>query len=153
MCDLVKNETGLLPHANPGVMTREEIAKLRRVAASQGVMLESSASRLCEKGGPHYGSPDKDPAARLETLRFAGELSVPFTTGILIGIGETREERIESLLALRELHEAHGHLQEIIIQNFRAKADTKMARAPEPVDEELKWTIAVARLKIGRAHV
>ena len=149
MCELVRKETGLLPHANPGVMSREEIALLRRSCASQGIMLESAAARLCERGGPHFGSPDKHPAVRLETIRLAGELAVPFTTGILIGIGETRVERIESLLALRELHERHGHLQEIIIQNFRAKVATKMARATEPDDIELKWTVAVARILFG----
>ena len=95
---------------------------------------------------PHYGSPDKHPAVRLETIRLAGELSVPFTSGILIGIGETRRERIESMLALRDLHEQYGHLQEVIIQNFRAKPGTKMAQAPDPTLEELLWTIAVARL-------
>jgi FO synthase len=149
MCELVLRETSLLPHVNPGVLTRDEIALLRRVSVSQGIMLESSSTRLCEKGGPHYGSPDKDPARRLETIRWAGELRVPFTSGILIGIGETRTERIESLLALRELHQQHGHLQEIIVQNFRAKAGTKMAVAVEPDLRELQWTIAAARLIFG----
>jgi FO synthase len=128
MCELVLRETSLLPHVNPGVMTREDIAMLRRVSVSQGVMLENVSERLCQKGGAHYGSPDKEPAVRLATLRFAGELKVPFTTGILIGIGETREERVDSLLAIRELHEAYGHIQEIIVQNFRAKPKTAMAR-------------------------
>src|SRR6184192_2793823 len=105
MCRLVLDETGLLPHANPGVMTREELAALREVTASQGIMLETASDRLAERGGPHFGSPDKVPAARLETLRLAGELRIPFTSGILIGIGETRTERIEALLALRDLHE------------------------------------------------
>jgi len=149
MCERVRIETGLLPHANPGVMNRGEIALLRRSCASQGIMLESAAARLCGRGGAHFGSPDKHPAARLETIRLAGELAVPFTTGILIGIGETRDERVEALLALRDLHRRHGHLQEIIIQNFRAKPDTKMARSGEPDDVELKWTIAVARLIFG----
>ena len=151
MCELVRKETGLLPHANPGVMTREEIVLLRQSCASQGIMLESASERLCERGGAHFGSPDKHPAVRLETIRLAGELAVPFTTGILIGIGETREERVQSLLVLRDLHDRYGHLQEIIIQNFRAKADTKMALAMEPSDEELKWTIAVARIIFGPA--
>ncbi|MFM9972752.1 MAG: 5-amino-6-(D-ribitylamino)uracil--L-tyrosine 4-hydroxyphenyl transferase CofH [Burkholderiales bacterium] len=151
MCELVRKETGLLPHANPGVMNREEIALLRGSCASQGIMLESASARLCQRGGPHFGSPDKHPSVRLETIRLAGELAVPFTTGILIGIGETREERIESLIALRDLHARYGHLQEIIIQNFRAKADTKMARANEPSDDELKWTLAVARIIFGAA--
>ena len=149
MARAVFEETGLFPHVNPGVLTRDEIERLRRVSLSQGIMLESASPRLCEKGGPHYGSPDKDPAVRLETIRLAGELKVPFTSGILIGIGETRRERIESLLALRDLHERYGHIQEIIVQNFRAKADTKMAGAPEPDLDELLWTIAVARLIFG----
>jgi FO synthase len=149
MCALVLEETGLLPHANPGVMMRDELVLLREVTASQGIMLETSADRLSQRGGPHFGSPDKRPAARLETLRLAGELRIPFTTGILIGIGETREERIEALLAIRELHERHGHIQEVIVQNFRAKAGTRMAGAPEPSLEELLWTAAVARLVLG----
>jgi FO synthase len=149
MCELVLRETSLLPHVNPGVLSREEIALLRRVSVSQGIMLESSAARLCEKGGPHYGSPDKVPARRLEAIRLAGELQVPFTSGILIGIGETRRERLESLLALRALHARYGHLQEVIIQNFRAKPGTKMAHAPEPDLDELLWTVAMARLVFG----
>ena len=146
MCALVLRETGLLPHANPGVMTREEIAGLREVTASQGIMLESTSERLCRQGGAHYGSPDKHPAVRLETLRLAGELKVPFTTGILIGIGETRRERVEALLALRALHQRYGHLQEVIIQNFRPKPATRMADVPAVSLEEHLWTIAVARL-------
>ncbi|WP_372799295.1 7,8-didemethyl-8-hydroxy-5-deazariboflavin synthase CofG, partial [Litorivivens sp.] len=145
----ILEETSLLPHINAGCMTAEEIAMLRPVSASMGIMLESASERLAEKGMPHYGSPDKDPAIRLETLRLAGEARVPFTSGILIGIGETRRERIESLLALRDVHEQHGHLQEIIVQNFRAKPDTKMAQAPEPDLQELLWTIAVCRLIFG----
>ena len=119
---------------------------LRKVSVSQGIMLESSAERLCARGGPHFGSPDKHPAARLDTIRLAGEAAVPFTSGILIGIGETRRERIEALLALRDLHEAHGHIQEIIVQNFRPKPGTRMADAPAPALDDLLWTIAVARL-------
>ena len=149
MCALVLRETGLLPHANPGVMTREEIASLRGVTASQGVMLESASERLCAPGGVHHGSPDKHPAARLETIRLAGELRVPFTTGILIGIGETRGERIEALLAIRDLHAEHGHIQEVIIQNFRAKPRTRRAGAPEPDLDDLLWTIAAARILLG----
>ena len=128
MCALVLRETGLLPHANPGIMSRSEIAGLRTVTASQGIMLESLSARLCEPGGVHYGSPDKRPEVRLETLRLAGELRVPFTTGILIGIGETRAERLEALFAIRDLHRQFGHIQEVIVQNFRAKPGTKLAR-------------------------
>src|SRR5271170_7977027 len=146
MCGLVLRETGLLPHANPGVMTREEIAALREVTASQGIMLESTSERLCHQGGVHYGSPDKLPAVRLETIRLAGELAVPFTTGILIGIGETRAERLEALSAIRDLHLEYGHIQEVIVQNFRAKPDTKLANADEPDLQDLLWTIAAARL-------
>jgi FO synthase len=146
MCELVLEETGLLPHANPGVMTSDELAALREVSASQGIMLETVAERLSQRGGPHFGSPDKRPAARLETIRLAGELGIPFTTGILIGIGETRGERIEALEAIAALHREHGHVQEVIIQNFRAKPGTKMAAHPEPELDDLLWTAAVARL-------
>lgn len=142
-------ETGVLPHINAGSLTREEIAALRPVSASMGMMLESTASSLGERGRPHFGSPDKAPGRRLDTLRWAGEAKVPFTSGLLIGIGETRADRIESLLALRDLHRQYGHLQEIIIQNFRAKAGTRMAAAPEPDLDDLCWTIAVARLIFG----
>lgn len=149
MARRVFEETGLLPHLNPGVMTREELAAGRAVSVSQGIMLESSAARLGEKGGPHHGSPDKVPELRLDCIAAAGELAIPFTSGILIGIGETRAERIDSLFALRDLHERHGHLQEIIIQNFRAKPGTRMAGAPDAPLEELLWTIAAARLIFG----
>ena len=145
----VHEETGLLPHVNPGVMTRGELARLREVSVSAGIMLESTSRRLLEKGGPHYGSPDKDPEVRLATLERAGELAVPFTTGILIGIGETRRERIESLLAIRDLEDRHGHIQEVIVQNFRAKPGTPMAAAPEPSLDDHLWTISVARLVLG----
>ncbi len=145
----VAEETGLLPHANPGVMTAEDIALLRKVSVSQGIMLESVSPRLMRKGEVHHGSPDKDPAARLETIRLAGEQQVPFTSGILIGIGETRRERVESLLALRDLHQTHGHIQELIIQNFRAKPGTKMANAPEPTFDDLVWTLALTRILLG----
>ena len=145
----VFEETGMLPHLNPGNLEPEELARLKTVSPSMGIMLESAAERLCEKGMPHYGSPDKIPAVRLQTLANAGIAAVPFTTGILIGIGETRVERIESLLAIREIHEQYGHVQEIIVQNFRAKPETKMVNAPEPDLNELLWTIAVARLIFG----
>jgi FO synthase len=149
MCRLVFEETGLLPHANPGAMTQEEIDILRPVTVSMGMMLESTAPALFSPGGAHFGSPDKMPEARLQTLRNAGEANVPFTTGILIGIGETREQRINDLLTIRDLHETSGHIQEIIIQNFRAKPTTRMANAPEPDLDDLLWTIACARLIYG----
>ena len=149
VAEAVLKETGLLPHINAGCMSPDEIAQLRTVSASMGIMLESASPRLGEKGMPHYGSPDKVPAVRLATIEDAGKAAVPFTSGILIGIGETRTERIESLLALRKLHDSYGHLQEIIIQNFRAKPETLMAGAQEPDLAELLWTIAVARLIFG----
>ena len=149
MAKLVLQETGLLPHLNPGVMDAADLRELRPVSVSMGLMLESASDRLCRRGGPHFGSPDKVPARRLATLQAAGELGIPMTTGLLIGIGETRRERIESLLALLAIHERHGHLQELIIQNFRAKTGTKMAAAPEPALQEQLWTIAVARILFG----
>ena len=149
MAGLTLENTGLLPHLNPGVMTADDLRRLRPVSASMGLMIESASDRLCEKGGPHWGSPDKRPAARLATIRAAGALDIPFTTGLLIGIGETRAERVAALLALRDLHDAHGHIQEIIIQNFRAKPGTRMATAPEPSLEEHLWTVAIARLLFG----
>jgi FO synthase len=149
MADLVWTETGMLPHLNPGILNREEFDKLRPVSASMGLMLESTSTRLLEKGQPHHGSPDKNPGVRLATIAAAGDRLVPMTSGILIGIGETRHERIESLLALRDLHEAYGHIQEVIIQNFRRKPGTLMAQAEEPSLQELQWTIAVARLIFG----
>ncbi|MCC6195828.1 MAG: 5-amino-6-(D-ribitylamino)uracil--L-tyrosine 4-hydroxyphenyl transferase CofH [Burkholderiales bacterium] len=149
MAGLVLAETGLLPHLNPGVMSLEDIERLRPVSASMGIMLESVANRLCMRGGPHFGSPDKLPAARLDTIEAAGRANVSFTSGILIGIGETRLERVQSLLALRNLHDRYGHLQEIIVQNFRAKRDTRMANATEPPFEDHLWTVAVARIIFG----
>ena len=146
---LVLDETGLLPHVNPGVLSLDDTLALREVSASQGLMLETTAARLAERGGPHWASPDKLPAARLATIEAAGEVRVPFTTGILIGIGETRRERLEALVAIRELHERFGHVQEVIVQNFRAKPGTRMAAAPEPALEELLWTCAAARLVLG----
>jgi FO synthase len=142
----VLEETGLLPHLNPGVMTRAELELLRPVSASMGIMLETTAERLGAKGGPHWASPDKLPARRLETIALAGELRIPFTSGILIGIGETRAERLDAVRALAELHERHGHLQEVIVQNFRAKPGTRMAAHAEPSLEEHLWTIAAARV-------
>lgn len=149
MAQLVHRETGLLPHLNAGVMSAADLQALRTVSVSQGLMLESVALNLCATGGPHYGSPDKQPAVRLEMIAAAGRLKIPFTSGILIGIGETRRQRIEALLALRDLDDEYGHLQEVIIQNFRRKPDTKMADALEPSLEELCWTIAAARIILG----
>jgi FO synthase len=146
---LVLSETSLLPHLNPGLMGAGDYAALRPLSASMGLMLESASDRLCEKGMPHFGSPDKQPAARLESVRLAGEAQVPFTTGLLIGIGETRLERVEALLAIRDLHAQYGHIQEIIIQNFCAKDATLMASAAEPSLDDHLWTIAAARLILG----
>ncbi len=145
----VIEETGLLPHLNPGVMRWEEMARLKHVSASMGLMLETSSARLSEKGGAHFGSPDKVPSVRLRTIEDAGRLAIPFTTGILVGIGETLRERAESLFAIRELHRRYGHVQEVIVQNFRAKPGTAMQRAPEPEEEELLATVATARVVFG----
>ncbi len=145
----VLRETSLLPHLNPGLMAAPDYAALRPVSASMGLMLESVSERLCAPGMAHHGSPDKAPAARIAALEAAGEAAVPFTTGLLIGIGETRAERLETLLAIRESHARYGHVQEVIIQNFRAKPGTKMHQAAEPSLEEHLWTIAAARLILG----
>ena len=149
MARLVLDETGLLPHLNPGVLTAADLRALRPVSVSMGIMLETASSRLGEPGMPHFGSPDKDPAVRLATIAAAGEAAVPFTSGLLIGIGETRAERIDALLELRALGERHGHVQEVIVQNFRAKPGTRMAGHPEPDLDELLWTIAAARIVLG----
>ncbi|MFE7743458.1 bifunctional FO biosynthesis protein CofGH [Nocardia sp. NPDC057455] len=147
---LVLEETGLLPHLNPGVMSWEEIARLKPVAQSMGMMLETTSARLfTEKGNCHYGSPDKDPAVRLRAITDAGRLSVPYTTGILVGIGETMAERAESIMAIRKQHKAFGHIQEVIIQNFRAKDDTAMRDVPDAGLEEFLATIAVTRVLLG----
>ena len=151
MADALRRETGLLPHLNPGVLALEDYQRLRAVAPSMGIMLESAAERLCEKGGPHFGSPDKAPAVRLASIRAAGIARVPLTTGLLVGIGETRDERLLSLLLLRDLHREHGHIQELIIQNFVPKPGTLMAEVPAPDFDELRWTIAMARLLFGPA--
>lgn len=146
MCERVVSETGLLPHANPGTMTKADLEMLKPVTGSMGIMLESSSRRLMRKGMPHYACPDKVPVQRLRTLERAGECGVPFTTGILIGIGETWNERIDSLLAIRDLHRTYGHIQEVIIQNFRAKPNIPMANHPEPGPEEMLRTLTAARL-------
>ena len=139
-------ERGLLPHTNAGLLDTGAMARLRRVNVSLGLMLESTAQRLCEKGGPHHGAPDKQPAKRLAMHREAGELRIPFTSGVLLGIGETRQERVDTLLAIRDLHAEHGHVQEVIVQNFRAHTGTPMADSPEPDDDDILWTVAMARL-------
>ncbi|HEX7744192.1 MAG TPA: 7,8-didemethyl-8-hydroxy-5-deazariboflavin synthase CofG, partial [Micromonosporaceae bacterium] len=146
----VLEETGLLPHLNPGVLSWAELQRLKPVAPSMGMMLETTATRLwSEPGGPHFGSPDKEPAVRLRVLDDAGRVAVPFTTGILIGIGETPEERVDALFAIRRTHREYGHVQEVIVQNFRAKPDTAMRRMPDAELHDLAATVAVARLLLG----
>ncbi|HIL30829.1 MAG TPA: 7,8-didemethyl-8-hydroxy-5-deazariboflavin synthase subunit CofG [Dehalococcoidia bacterium] len=149
VCELVLSETKMLPHANPGTMARREIAALQPFNPSMGLMLESTSEALYAVGGPHEFAPSKRPRVRLRTLELAGQLRVPFTTGILIGIGETRRDRIESLVAIADLKAQHGHVQEVIIQNFRAKPLTAMGDFPDAESEELLWTVAVARLILG----
>jgi 7,8-didemethyl-8-hydroxy-5-deazariboflavin synthase CofG subunit len=149
MCELVLERTGLLPHANPGVMDGPALDKFKDSNASVGLMLENVSVRLMRDGLPHTNAPDKVPSLRLRTMEEAGKRSIAFTTGILIGIGETMEERIDSLLAIREMHEKYGHIQEVIVQNFRAKPDIPMASHPEPSLEEMLRTIAIARLILG----
>ena len=147
----VLEETGLLPHANPGLMSERDLAALREVNVSMGIMLETTSSRLLAPGAGHDRAPDKVPGRRLKTIARAGALGIPFTTGILIGIGETHAERVDALLAIRDLHERHGHIQEVIVQNFRAKPTIPMRGWPEPGVEDLLRTVAVARLLLGPA--
>ena len=151
MCERVLNETGLLPHANPGIMTREEVASLRESNVSMGLMLETTSERLHGKGEAHFNCPGKIPELRLETMRYAGEMGIAFTTGILIGIGETWEERVDSLFAIKEVHEEQGNIQEVIVQNFRVKEDIPMRHEDEPSVYEMLRTIATARLILGPA--
>jgi 7,8-didemethyl-8-hydroxy-5-deazariboflavin synthase CofG subunit len=151
MCALVLNETGLLPHANPGIMTREEIASLRECNVTMGLMLETTSERLHAKGEAHFNCPGKVPELRLQTMRDCGELGVAFTTGILIGIGETWEERVDSLFAIRDVQQEFGNIQEVIVQNFRVKDDIPMRHRDEPSALEMLRTIAVARLILGPA--
>jgi len=151
MCALVLEKTGLLPHSNPGLMGADDLRRLRETNVSVGLMLESASPRLGRPGGPHWRAPDKVPSLRLRTIEDAGRLSMAFTTGILIGIGETPEERVDALLAIRAAHEKYGHVQEVIVQPFRAKPDIRMAQAPEPSKDDLQRTIAVARLILGGA--
>lgn len=147
-CDLALEE-GLLPHTNAGVLTKDEMARLKRNNVSMGLMLENVSPRLREKGQAHAAAPDKDPAVRLQMLREAGELGIPFTSGLLLGIGETLRERVETIAALRDLHAEYGHLQEVIVQNFRAKPDVPMRDFPEPTALDTARTVAVARLMLG----
>ncbi len=147
--ELVLEKTGLLPHANPGLMGFEDLLTLKRSNVSMGLMLESISPRLMRQGGPHWKAPDKTPHRRLRTLEEAGRLQIPFTTGILIGIGETLEERVDSLVAIKALHDRYGHIQEVIVQNFRAKPGTPMAGSPEPPMAEMLRTAAIARLILG----
>ena len=150
-CRAVLEETGLLPHSNPGVMGRGDLQRLRDVNPSMGLMLESVSERLLLAGGAHDNAPDKKPAVRLRTLELAGKLGLPFTSGILIGIGENWQERIDSLLAIRELHERYGHIQEVIVQNFRAKPTIPMRGHPDATRDDMMKTIALARLIFGGA--
>jgi FO synthase len=149
----VLRESSLLPHPNPGLMSVEWLQRLSRVAPSLGLMLETTSTRLLAKGAAHDNAPDKDPAKRLRVIEDAGRLNIPFTTGILIGIGETLEERVDALIAIRDLHEKYGHVQEVIVQNFRAKSGTPMAYWPEPDRVEMLRTLAVARLLMPRINI
>jgi 7,8-didemethyl-8-hydroxy-5-deazariboflavin synthase CofG subunit len=148
-CKVVLEETRLLPHSNPGLMGKKDLQRLREVNISLGLMLENISERLLAPSGPHFNAPDKKPALRLKTIEEAGKLRIPFTTGLLIGIGESWEERIDSLLAIRKLHERYGHIQEVIIQNFRRKLEIPMRDHPEPTPDEMFKTIALARLILG----
>ena len=147
-CEVALAE-GVFPHTNAGVLTAEELELLKPVNVSMGLMLENVSPRLTARGGPHYAAPDKDPAVRLRTIEDAGRLRIPFTTGILVGIGETIVERLDSLLAIRDLQDRFGHVQEVIVQNFRAKPEIPMADEPEPDDLEMARTVAAARLILG----
>jgi FO synthase len=145
----VLDETGLLPHANPGLMSERDLAALREVDVSMGIMLETVSERLLAPGAAHDRAPDKVPARRVKTIALAGKLAIPFTTGILIGIGETHAERVDALLAIRDLHERYGHIQEVIVQNFRAKPAIPMRDWTDPTADDLLRTVAVARLLLG----
>jgi 7,8-didemethyl-8-hydroxy-5-deazariboflavin synthase CofG subunit len=153
MCELVLRETSLLPHPNPGLLSAEWIERLAAFSPSMGLMLETMNTSLLESGAAHHDAPDKVPAKRLRTIEEAGKQRVPFTTGLLIGIGETPEDRVETLLAIRDLHDRYGHIQEVIIQNFRAKASIPMALAPEPSRGEMLRTVAVARLLMPNVNI
>ena len=153
MCEKVLRESSLLPHPTPGLMSAEWLERLSRVAPSVGLMLETTSSRLLATNAAHDNAPDKDPARRLRVIEEAGRQKIPFTTGILIGIGETLEERVDALLAIRSLHEKYGHIQEVIVQNFRAKRSTPMAHWPEPDRGDMLRTLAVARLLMPRMNL
>jgi 7,8-didemethyl-8-hydroxy-5-deazariboflavin synthase CofG subunit len=153
MCDLVLRETALLPHPNPGLLSAEWIARLAKVSPSMGLMLETTNASLLAAGAAHDNAPDKVPAKRLRTIEEAGKQNVPFTTGLLIGIGESPEDRVDTLLAIRELHRRYGHIQEVIIQNFRAKPEIAMHDWPEPTQGEMMRTIAVARLLMPEVNI
>ena len=153
MCEKVLRESSLLPHPNPGLMSAEWLERLSRVAPSMGLMLETTSARLLAKGSAHDNAPDKDPAKRLRVIEDAGRRKIPFTTGILIGIGETLEERVDALIAIRDLHARYGHIQEVIVQNFRAKSGTPMAHWPEPGRGEMLRTLAVARLLMPKMNI
>jgi len=149
MSELIRNETGLFPHANPGIMSEDDMAKLRPTNVSMGLMLENISDRLTEPGMPHHNCPDKIPSVRVGTIRAAGRLKIPFTSGILVGIGETSREVVDSLFALRDLQAEHSHIQEFIIQNFRAKANTRMRHSPEPEIPYFVRVVALARCILG----
>jgi FO synthase len=153
MCELVLRETSLLPHPNPGLLSAEWISRLAAVSPSMGLMLESTNSALLGPGAAHDNAPDKVPAKRLRTIEDAGKQNVPFTTGLLIGIGESPEDRVETLLAIRALHERYGHIQEVIVQNFRAKPTIPMRDWPEPTSAEMMRTVAVARLLMPNLNI
>src|SRR6266404_5284821 len=153
MCEMVLRESTLLPHPNPGLMSAEWLQRLARVSPSMGLMLETTSSRLLGSGAAHDDAPDKDPAKRLRVIEDAGRQKIPFTTGVLIGIGETPEERVDSLIAIRDLHARYGHIQEVIVQNFRAKTGTPMAHWPEPDREEMLRAVAVARLLMPNMNI
>jgi FO synthase len=153
VCERVLNQTGLLPHVNPGLMARADLENLRRLSPSMGLMLESTSNRLLATGMPHDNAPDKLPVLRLKTIAEAGRLRIPFTSGILIGIGESLDDRVESLFVIRELNERFGHIQEVIVQNFRAKPEIPMRNHPEPMIDEHCRTIAVARLILREMNV
>jgi FO synthase len=153
MCDLILRETRLLPHPNPGLLSAEWISRLAAVSPSMGLMLETTNAALLAPGAAHDNAPDKVPAKRLRTIAEAGKLGVPFTTGLLIGIGESPQDRVDTLLAIRALHERYGHIQEVIVQNFRVKPTIPMAHWPEPSHGEMLRTVAVARLLLPDVNI